>query len=63
MTSQHLTESQLLKFELLDKGLVLSSRARDALAVLNRDRSLTPHDYASTSGIILNLEDDVWVNA
>jgi hypothetical protein len=53
----------MLKFELLDKGLVLSPAAADVLARHNRDKSLTPHDYASTSGVILKLEDEVWVNA
>src|ERR1700722_858431 len=26
-------------------------------------RDLTPADYASTTGLILELDDDVWVNA
>lgn len=63
MKSHQLTEAQLLKFELLGKGLMLSSTALTALDELNQGRSLSPHDYASTSGVILNLEDDVWVNA
>ncbi|WP_431818136.1 radical SAM protein [Gordonia jacobaea] len=63
MASQNLTEAQLLKFELMDKGVVLSDDAVAALADLNQNRSLSPHDYASTSGVILNLDDDVWVNA
>ena len=58
-----LTDAQLLKFELLGSGLVLGTAALEALADLNGGRSLTPHDYASTSGVILRLEDDVWVNA
>jgi hypothetical protein len=63
MESPKLTDAHLLKFELLDKGLVFSSAAREALAELNHGRSLSPHDYASTSGVILSLEHDVWVNA
>ncbi|KQZ88512.1 radical SAM protein [Phycicoccus sp. Root563] len=63
VSTLHLTQAQLLKFELLDQGLVISRAALDALRELNGERSLSPHDYASTSGIILNLEDDVWVNA
>lgn len=60
---QQLTDAQMLKFELLDKGLVITPAAVEELAHHNRGRSLSPHDYASTSGVILNLEDEVWVNA
>lgn len=63
MGSRQFTDAQLLKFELLDQGLVLAPAAVEALHDLNGDRTLTPHDYASTSGLILALEDDVWVNA
>ena len=61
--SHQLTAAQLLKFELLDKGLTVSQEALSSLAVANRERSLSPRDYASTSGVVLKLEDDVWVNA
>lgn len=58
-----LSKAQRLKFELLGEGLLLSGSAVAALQELNGDRSLSPHDYASTSGVILELEDNVWVNA
>ncbi|GFG67918.1 hypothetical protein MKUB_54080 [Mycobacterium kubicae] len=61
--SNALTPAQLLKFALFDKGLSLAESARRALRELNGDRAVSPHDYASTSGIILELDDDVWVNA
>jgi len=58
-----LSPARQLKFQLLDNGLALDPSALDALRQLYGDRELTPHDYASTSGIILKLEEDVWVNA
>ncbi|ABM16755.1 radical SAM protein [Mycolicibacterium vanbaalenii] len=57
------TPAQQLKFALLDEGLALHGSAWTALRELNGTRSLSPHDYASTSGVILELDDDVWVNA
>jgi hypothetical protein len=58
-----LTESQRLKFELLARGVQITQPATDVLATLNNGRPLTPADYASTSGVILRLDDHVWVNA
>ena len=58
-----LSPARLLKFELLDRGLTLDSSAVTALSRLYGDRELSPHDYASTSGVILRLDEDVWVNA
>lgn len=58
-----LTDSQRLKFRLFAEGLGVSRAARARLDELRGDRKLTPADYASTTGIILRLEDDVWVNA
>lgn len=63
MKAQQLTEAQLLKFELLEKGLVVEPSALRALLELSGSDSLSPHDFASTSGVILRLENDVWVNA
>lgn len=63
MQKQQLTEARLLKFGLLEHGLAMSPPAREALNNLTSGGSLSPHDYASTSGVILQLEDDVWVNA
>lgn len=58
-----LLPAELLKIELLDRGLTLSRRAVDYINERNRGRAMTSADYASTSGIILMLGDDVWVNA
>lgn len=57
------TQAQELKFQLLAEGLTLSDGARRWLADVTHGKSLTPADYASTSGLILELDDDVWVNA
>lgn len=58
-----LTQAQRLKFGLLGNGLHVTVRARDMLADLTGDGRLSSADYASTSGIILQLDDDTWVNA
>jgi hypothetical protein len=58
-----LTGAQQLKFALLHAGLALDESAVIALREFNGDRALSPNDYASTSGVILELDDDVWVNA
>lgn len=58
-----LTEAERIKFELLDQGLAISAEAQAYIDERNSGRPMTPADYASTSGIILALADDVWVNA
>ena len=58
-----LTAAERLKFDLLADGLAISSSAADLLGAANEHRPLTPADYASTSGVILGLPDDTWVNA
>lgn len=58
-----LTDAQLLKFALLADGLTISPEALEFVSRFNEDRPLTPADYASTTGVILELKDDVWVNA
>lgn len=58
-----LSEAERLKFRLLAEGLAFSGAARDRLDEIRGSRKLTPADYASTTGLILRLEDDVWVNA
>ena len=58
-----LTQAQRLKFCLLGNGLNVTRAARDVLADLTGDLRLSSADYASTSGVILELEDDTWVNA
>lgn len=57
------TDAQELKFELFEHGLALTPAAADYLEVINDGRALTPADYASTTGVILRLDDEVWVNA
>lgn len=57
------TQAQELKLQLLAEGLALSDASRAWLADVTHGKSLTPADYASTSGLILELDDDVWVNA
>ena len=59
----HLTPAQRLKFRLLAEGVRISPRARARLDEFRGERRLTPADYSSTSGLILRLDDDVWVNA
>ena len=57
-----LTDAQRLKFHLLASGIRVPD-AREYLVSNNGGRNLTPADFASTTGLILRLEDDVWVNA
>lgn len=54
---------QRLKFRLLAEGVSMTAAARARVDELRGRRKLTPADYASTSGVILKLENDVWVNA
>ena len=61
--STRLTDAELLKFDLLADGLDISDAAARYIAAENGDRPMTPADYASTSGVILRLEGEVWVNA
>jgi len=58
-----LTQAQQLKFRLLANGLSVSLAATRALHESLGDSEWTSADYASTSGLILCLEDHVWVNA
>lgn len=58
-----LTQAQRLKFGVLGEGLTVTDRARRMLADLTGGGSLSSADYASTSGMILELDDDTWVNA
>jgi Radical SAM superfamily len=61
--STTLSAAQRLKFRLLAEGIVISPTARKALGEITGQGALTPADYASTSGLILELDDDIWVNA
>jgi hypothetical protein len=58
-----LTDAQRLKFCLFADGLSVTSAAREALHAANRTRRLSSADFASTSGVILELDGAVWVNA
>lgn len=57
-----LTDAQELKIGLMAEGLTLGSEAAAWLDEVTGGKSLTSADYASTSGLILEL-DGVWVNA
>lgn len=63
MSSTELSRAEQTKFGLLAEGMTIEDQAYEFLRSANRDRRLTPADYASTSGLILRLGDDVWVNA
>lgn len=55
---------QLLKIRLMTDGVSVTPRAKQVLRdTPGRPAPLTLNDYASTSGITLRLEGDVWVNA
>jgi hypothetical protein len=58
-----LTDAQQLKFQIFEHGLSISPAAYQALRDTVGDQPLSSADFASTSGIILRLDDDVWVNA
>lgn len=53
---------ELLKLEFLTQGMKISRRAEEAFTE-NGKRPATLADYASTSGIPLKLDNDIWVNA
>lgn len=54
---------QKLKIELMTHGMSVSAEAREVLAGKEGHRPLTLADYASTSGISMELEGQIWVNA
>ncbi len=58
-----LTPVQRLKIELMTWGMSVSPAAREELGGHEEHRPLTLADYASTSGISMELEHDIWVNA
>ena len=57
-----LTPVQQLKLALFTDGLAVSDEVRRELAA-GTQRPLTLADYASTSGISMELEGGIWVNA
>ena len=56
------TPVQRLKIDLMTQGMSVSPAARDALMGRDGLRPLTLAEYASTSGIVLELDEDIWVN-
>jgi hypothetical protein len=63
VTAASFTDAELLKFDALADGIALDEAALDHVRQANGGRALTSADYASTSGVILRLGEDVWVNA
>lgn len=62
MTGQ-LGAVQRLKLDLMDRGLMIAPSAATMLDAVLEGRAMTPADYASTSGIIVCLGGEEWVNA
>jgi hypothetical protein len=52
-----------LKLQLMTDGIEVSPAAAEALAGFEHEKPLTLADYASTTGIALELEGEIWVNA
>ena len=61
--SSQLTLAEKMKFGLFFGGLKVSSEAEAFVMRPYGDRPLTLADYASTSGVSLMLDKNVWVNA
>ena len=57
------SDAERLKFQLFAHGMTIAQTARQAIAERLGDTPLSSADFASTSGIILRLDDAVWVNA
>ena len=58
-----LAPTQHLKISLMTNGMIVSEIARAILMGEDGSRPLTLADYASTSGIAMELEGQIWVNA
>lgn len=58
-----LSKLERLKIRLMVEGVVVTSAAREVLSGRGSDQPLTLADYATTSGIVLRLEGDIWANA
>jgi len=56
-----LTPNQRLKLDILERGIDVDDAAAAALAAPGQP--FVVHDYATTGGLTLVLDDDVWVNA
>lgn len=63
MKDNVLTPVQYLKIRLMEEGLAVTEEARAALSGEDGSQPLTLADYASTSGITMELEGQIWVNA
>jgi hypothetical protein len=61
--SSQLTAAQTMKFALFFGGIKVTANAESLVMRPYGNRPLTLADYASTSGISLMLDGDVWVNA
>ncbi|WP_457099666.1 radical SAM protein [Microbacterium sp. P5_E9] len=60
--SAELTTAERLKFTLMAEGASVTAAADAALSDIVDGGQWSPDDYASTRGLILRLDDDVWVN-
>lgn len=60
--SAELTDAERLKFILLADGATVTPAAERRLDEIVDGGQWSPDDYASTRGLILRLDDDVWVN-
>ncbi len=61
--SATLSAAEQAKFRILAHGIEITDSARRRIVDATTGRAMTPADYASTSGVILVLGSDVWVNA
>jgi hypothetical protein len=55
--------AERMKISLLAEGVDITPEARKALSAAHPERPLTLAEYATTSGIIACLDEDIWVNA
>jgi Radical SAM superfamily len=58
-----LTVPQLTKLRLMTEGVFITPAAAHILSLYEANRPLTLADYATTSGVTLQLDADIWVNA
>lgn len=63
MTADGLSAIERLKLRLMQEGLAIGDDVVDYVRERVGERPLTLADYASTSGVSLKLEGDIWVNA
>ena len=58
-----LSKYQELKLRILAEGITVTEKSRNWIQDVIEHRGLSSADYASTSGVILRLGNDTWVNA